>query len=94
MHIGFGPQVVEQFIMGNEPAGIFDQVRRMPNCLGGKRDLRALAPEALVLGIQPERLELFKAGPQGKGFDSVLQAGFHISASGRKGYLPKFSRVR
>src|SRR3569833_1045656 len=58
LHIGFRPQGIKQFIMGNQSPGIVNQVAQNRKRLTGKSDLCALMPEALNGSVQRKRLEL------------------------------------
>ena len=54
LNIGLGPQLIEELVVGNETAGILDEVAQDRERLGRKSDWAAVVEQALISGIEPE----------------------------------------
>ena len=67
LHVCLWPERIQQLIMRNQAARIFNEVAQNREGLTGKGDLHILVPEALVKSVQRKRLELLHAyGTPGK----------------------------
>ena len=63
--VGPRPEGLEDLLLGDEPIGVLDEVAEEAKRLGRHRDALAVAPEALVDGIETERVELLHGrGPR------------------------------
>jgi hypothetical protein len=61
LDVGLGPEGIEQLVMGDESAGVFDEIAQNRERLAGEGDLYTLVPEALVCSVQRERLKFLHA---------------------------------
>jgi hypothetical protein len=54
LDIGFRPKLIEELVVGDEAAGIFDQVTQDCERLGRQSHCDAVVEQALIAGIEPE----------------------------------------
>ena len=64
LDVGFRPESVEKLVVGDEAAGMLDQVTQDHEGPGRQSDLRSAGPQALIRGIETKTCKLLhQAGP-------------------------------
>ncbi len=63
IHEGVGPQRLEDFVLRDDPPRVVDEVPQQVEGLRRERDALVAAPEAVIDGVEPERVELLHRCP-------------------------------